>query len=115
MDTLIFLVSAAVVVTLGYGVFWTVRAIRRVGLRRFAGAVVQLGRAVLVAVSRLFGPKLRNDGKRKQYRWVDIGDTQNADLEQNPGFHVNYRTEELDDGLDPGGIYIDKSYNEMHY
>lgn len=53
MDTLIFLVSAAVFVTFGYGVFWTVRAVHRVGLRRFAGALRVLVWAMLVAMSRL--------------------------------------------------------------
>lgn len=75
MDTLIFLVSAAVVVTLGYGVFWTVRAIRRVGLRRFARAVVRLGRAVLVAAAKLFTPAYleseENSGKKDDYGFVD--------------------------------------------
>ncbi len=54
MDTLIFLVSVAVVVILGYGVFWTVRAVRRVGLRRFAGALGALVWAVFVAIRTLF-------------------------------------------------------------
>ncbi len=63
-----------------------------------------------IAASGLFGPKLRNDGKRKQYRWIDIGDTQNADLVHSPGFHFNYRTGEFDAGLDPDGIYIDSSH-----
>ena len=39
MDTFILAVSAAVLFTLGYGVVWTVRAVRRVGIRRFARAL----------------------------------------------------------------------------
>ena len=49
MDIVILVVSAAAVFTVGYAVFWTVRAIRRVGLRRFARA---LGRSVLGGVGR---------------------------------------------------------------
>ncbi len=54
MDMVILVVSAAVLFTLGYGVVWTVRAVRRVGVRRFAGAVTALASAVIMAVARLF-------------------------------------------------------------
>jgi len=58
MGTLIFLASALVVLTLGYVTFWTVRAVRRVGLRRFAGALGGLIAASLVALVRLIKPEL---------------------------------------------------------
>ena len=57
MDTFILAVSAAVLFTLGYGVVWTVWAVRRVGPRRFARALGALVWAVLVATSRLFLPE----------------------------------------------------------
>ena len=67
MDTFILAVSAAVLFILGYGVVWTVRAGRRVGLRRFARALGALARAVLVAVVKLFTPDRRPcRGKRAQ-------------------------------------------------
>ncbi len=75
MDIVILVVSAAAVFTVGYAVFWTVRAIRRVGLRRFARAVAQLGRAVLVAAAKLFTPAYleseENSGKKDDYAFVD--------------------------------------------
>ena len=54
MDTFILAVSTTALFTLGYGVVWTVRALRRVGVRRFAGAVATLASAVIMAVARLF-------------------------------------------------------------
>ncbi|MGH8645959.1 MAG: hypothetical protein ACREX4_16465 [Gammaproteobacteria bacterium] len=75
MDTLIFLVSAAVLVTLGYGVFWTVRAVRRVGLRRFAGALGVLCWDSLKAILRLFKPDKERpvtNGENPSDDFVDI-------------------------------------------
>ncbi|MGH8628780.1 MAG: hypothetical protein ACREYC_27150 [Gammaproteobacteria bacterium] len=72
MDTLIFLVSAAVLVTLGYGVFWTVRAVRRVGLRRFAGALGALALAVMVAIAKLFNFKIDDTRASREDRRDDF-------------------------------------------
>ena len=78
MDTVILAVSIAALFTLGYVVVWTVRAVRRVGPRRFARALGALMWAVVQALIKLLTPipdkTLRNDGKRKQYRWVDAWD-----------------------------------------
>jgi len=77
IDTFILAVSTAGLLTLGYAVFWTARAVRRVGPRRFARALAALVWAVVQALIELLTPiadKSRNDGKRKQYRWVDAWD-----------------------------------------
>ena len=63
MDTALLLVSASAFFTVGYGVFWTVRAMRRVGLRRFAQAVGVLCWNLLKAILRLFKPERANSGK----------------------------------------------------
>jgi hypothetical protein len=65
MDIFILAVSAMVLFTLGYGVFWTVRAVRRVGIRRFARALGTLGWALLVAGSKLFLPRKNKALDRK--------------------------------------------------
>ena len=54
MDTFILAMSAAVLFTLGYGVVWAVRAVRRMGVHQFAGAVAALASAVIMAIARLF-------------------------------------------------------------
>lgn len=78
MDTFILAVSAAVLFILGYGVVWTVRAVRRVGPRRFARALGALARAVLVAVVKLFTPDRRlveeTEPKKEGYGWGDAWD-----------------------------------------
>ncbi|MGH8470764.1 MAG: hypothetical protein ACREVY_17925 [Gammaproteobacteria bacterium] len=56
MDIVILVVSAAAVFTVGYTVFWTVRAVRRVGLGRFARALGALVWAMLVACVKLIKP-----------------------------------------------------------
>ena len=77
MDTLIFLVSAAVVVTFGYAVFWTVRAVRRVGLCRFGRALGVFVWSVLVAVSRLLRRDKKNGIEKKVGRSEGIIDAIN--------------------------------------
>ena len=54
MDTVILVLSAAAVFIMSYGFAWAVRAVRRVGVRRFAGALGALVWAVLVAIGKLF-------------------------------------------------------------
>jgi len=56
VDTVILVLSAAALFTIGYGVVWTVRAIRRVGVRRFAGALGALVWASLLAFVKLIKP-----------------------------------------------------------
>jgi hypothetical protein len=56
MDTALLLVSAGAFFTVGYGIFWTVCAVRRVGVRRFAEALGALVWAVLAAIAKLFNP-----------------------------------------------------------
>jgi hypothetical protein len=78
MDIFILAVSAGVLFTVGYAVIWTVRAVRRVGPRRFARALGAFVWAVLVAIRKLFTPvrrevepsNLRKDG----YSWGDACD-----------------------------------------
>ena len=78
MDTFILAVSTAVLFTLGYGVAWTARVVRRVGLRRFARALGALARAVLVAVVKLFTLDRRlveeSEPKKDNYSWGDAWD-----------------------------------------
>jgi hypothetical protein len=78
MDIVILVISAAAVFTVGYAVFWTVHAVRRVGLYRFIRALGAFMWAVVQALIKLLTPlpdkTLRNDGKRKQYRWIDAWD-----------------------------------------
>ena len=84
MDTFILAVSAAVLFILGYGVVWTVRAVRRVGIRRFARALGALVWACIAGQikfvhARMPHMTLRNDetGKRAiagVERWDDHAD-----------------------------------------
>ena len=78
MDIFILAVSAAVLFILGYGVVWTARVVRRVGVRRFARALGALMWAVVQALISLLTPTpdktLRNAGNREKYRWVDAWD-----------------------------------------
>lgn len=114
MDTLILVLGTAGLFTVGYAVFWTVRAVRRVGPRRFAVALGALAWAVLVACSKLFRPD-RGAWRWKHYHrddvWIDVVEdggngSQPVSEHSGPGFHFNHRTGSFDDGLDPDGIYF---------
>jgi hypothetical protein len=70
MDTFILAVSTAVLFTLGYGVVWTVRTVRRVGVRRFAGAVTALASALIMAVARLF--KRSDESPDRGGNFIDV-------------------------------------------
>ncbi|MGH8567910.1 MAG: hypothetical protein ACREXU_07785, partial [Gammaproteobacteria bacterium] len=78
MDTFILAVSTAVLFTLGYAVFWAVRAVRRVGPRRFARALGTLVWAVLAAILKLFTPVRRevkpSNVRKDDYSWGDACD-----------------------------------------
>jgi hypothetical protein len=112
MDTALLLVSASAFFTVGYGVFWTVRAMRRVGLRRFAQAVGVLCWNLLKAILRLFKPERANSGKAEMGSDISmdfVGDSQTDRGASIPGPHAgyNYRTGTPDDGSDPAGWYLE--------
>ena len=91
MDTVILVVSVAAVFTVGYAVVWTVRAVRRVGLRRFARALGALVWAVLVACFKLFttGPYA---WQRKQPDRggvpIDVIEGEESSSRTNPGANI---------------------------
>ncbi len=112
MHTLIFLVSAAVVVTLGYAVFWTVRAVRRVGLRRFGRAVGILCWNSLRAILQLFKPERVNTGKPEMGSRFSMDSARDSQTDRGatipgPRAGYNYRTGTPDDGSDPAGWYLE--------
>lgn len=72
MATFTLVVSTAVLCTIGYGVVWTVRAVGRVGMRRFAQALAALAHAVITAVARLFKPSNQDTASNQNKRGEDF-------------------------------------------
>jgi hypothetical protein len=119
MDTFMAAMSAAAMFTLGYGVVWTVRAVRRVGSRQFARALGSLVWAVLVTTFRLFLPERASTDsgsgvavKPSADGFVGIESDSDGPYDvctPRPGFNVT--TGQLDDGADPSGVYLYGGYN----
>lgn len=112
MDTLIFLVSAAVLVTFGYGVFWTVGAMRRVGLRRFGRAVGILCWNSFKAILQLFKSERVNTDKPEMGSHISMDSDRESQTDRGttipgPRAGYNYRTGTPDDGSDPAGWYLE--------
>ena len=112
MDTLIFLAIAALVLTLGYVIFWTVRAVRRVGLHRFVRAVIILCWNSLKAILQLFKPERVNTDKPEMGYRFSMDSARDSQTDRGatipgPGAGYNYRTGTPDDGSDPAGWYLE--------
>jgi hypothetical protein len=105
MDNLTFFllfVAATTVSDLLYITALIVQAVRRVGMRRFVGAVANLMGAVLVAMTKLF--QLKKDQKIAH---TDVLDQQFDEKGYPHRYGDNYRTGEYDQGYDLYGWYDD--------
>ncbi len=119
MDTFILALGTAALFTAGYAVFWTIRAVRRVGSRQLVRALGALVWAVLVATFRLFLPERASTDPAsgeatKPGADVFVGIDSNPDDSYDvnmprPGFNVS--TGQLDDGADPSAVYLYGGYN----
>ncbi|MGH8589572.1 MAG: hypothetical protein ACREXX_09650 [Gammaproteobacteria bacterium] len=115
MDTFILALSTAVLLTVGYAVFWTVRTVHRVGPRRFARALGAFVWALLVASAKLFRPYRHISRPKRQDSdcgLIDGDDASTHDASEVHWLYFNYRTDQFDEGADPVGIYDRDPYNE---